>query len=174
MESQLEASNSRYAKLTKEIDTKFNYEKNKTNHNKALGAVNSLVNDKRKEFQKIEDLETQITTRNLDPDQFKLLTVEDVIANPDRMINQKQDNVVNWLKGNFPYLDIKASGIGAGNLNVSNNVTIDTGNGVKEIDLEDFFQNFNKKKKQEIVDVLKELNTSKKIKTDKEIIGIKR
>lgn len=76
------------------------------------------------------------------------------------MINQKEDNVVGWLKESFPYLDIKASGVKG----ISNNVTIDTGNGYKEIDLEDFFQNFDKKKKQEIVDVLKELNASKKSK----------
>ena len=168
LEQELEASNSRYAELTKEIDTKYNIEKNKTNHNKALGVINPLVNKKREAYQSINELERQITKRNLDPDQFKSLTVEQVIANPDRMINQKEDNVVGWLKESFPYLDIKASGVKG----ISNNVTIDTGNGYKEIDLEDFFQNFDKKKKQEIVDVLKELNASKKIKTDKEIIGL--
>ena len=176
LESKLENTRSKWKKYqsTQFINKDGKYDPHlilDPNHKIPDGGQN-YINARNKFTIEERELTKAITTRNLDPEQLKTLTLDQAIENPERILSQKEDVIVDWLRKEVPWYNIQA-GKGDGN-----SVMIpDLGDGInstyrnKEIDLTEFLDP-SKRRKEQTIQILKELSNAKKLKTDNEIISI--
>ena len=161
------ASTNTAASLESQLaNTKSDWEKwkNENEEKEARGLIgkSKLYQQKRVDFIKKEkDLTNAIKNRNTDPDQLKKLTLNEAALNPDRILLQNEDDIVNWLKETVPFYNPEAGGTAGNSVNIAG----------KELDLTELFKP-SKRQKEKAKQILTELADAKKLKTDNEIIGI--
>ena len=165
LESQLETTKSEWEKYRKSqlLNKEGKYDPNliaDPNHRMPDGGQN-YINKRNKFIIKEKELNNKITARNTDPNQLKNLTLDQAVLNPDRILLQNEDDIVNWLKETVPFYNPQAGGT------AGNSVTI----AGKELDLTELFKP-SKRQKEKAIQILTELADAKKLKTDSEIIGI--